>query len=82
MLQHGIGAGLCIFSAMTTNISSFSTTGLQRNTTTTSLNANHCDTFEQNALCSDRYETLPIQTGNARMAGYAGFVPGGVDCYG
>jgi hypothetical protein len=51
-------------------------TGLLRShmTSTTTLNGNHTHDFVQNDLCHDRYETLPL---NARIPGYAGFVPGG-----
>ena len=28
-----------------------------------------------------RYETLPINGADSRMPGYAGFIPGKLDCY-
>lgn len=69
---------------MTTPLSAtqtLSTTSLRRPTHTTTLNENHAESFVQNDLLSHRYETLPIQTGNARMPGYQGHIPGGVDVY-
>lgn len=60
---------------------SLSTTSLRRATHTTTLNENHAESFIQNDLLSHRYETLPIQTGNARLPGYQGHIPGGVDVY-
>lgn len=64
------------------DVTSLSTTSLRRGTKTTSLNTNFTDSFIQNDLISARYETTPIQGSMSRMPGYAGFIPGGLSCYG